>query len=429
MTRDGRATRAMVLSGGSVYAAYEVGVMKALLKGESPATGRMPIDPDIYVGTSAGSVNAALITSRADGDPLADLDYLEDIWLEELAAGDTRECRAGALRIRGDVTRFLNPRCLAADPLIPLLRMAEDAASFLQFGLARTAEIFSNREIPLGRRFLNFINISALVSDAAFTRVVYERIDLKRIRASPKALRIATTNWRTGELRLFSNDEMSDAIGHDVIRASSHLPGMPPVLIEGDPYVDGGYVFNTPLTPAIRAGADELHVVFMDPDIRNIPIPGTENAFDVLDKFYQITQATIFKGDINTAKDINRGLELLDGGVGGESGHSEADRLALLRAARRLIDRAGTPEAPRPLTIHLHHPREELGGTLGLTNFDRGHILDLISKGYADALVHDCRASGCIFPTGGPDRGGDPPSGPSTGTPQETDSTNGVAHA
>jgi hypothetical protein len=34
MTPDGRVARAKVLSGGSAYAAYEVGVRKALLRGE-----------------------------------------------------------------------------------------------------------------------------------------------------------------------------------------------------------------------------------------------------------------------------------------------------------------------------------------------------------------------------------------------------------
>ena len=49
----------------------------------------------------------------------------------------------------------------------------------------------------------------------------------------------------------------------------------------------------------------------------------------------------------------------------------------------------------RQLSIHLYHPHEDLGGSLGLLNFDRSHVIGLIAKGYADAVAHDCQSSGC----------------------------------
>ena len=55
---------AMVLSGGGAYAAYGVGVMRALFAGESPATGHTPLDPGIYAGASAGAFNAAYMVSQ-----------------------------------------------------------------------------------------------------------------------------------------------------------------------------------------------------------------------------------------------------------------------------------------------------------------------------------------------------------------------------
>ena len=39
-----------------------------------------------------------------------------------------------------------------------------------------------------------------------------------------------------------------------------------------------------PLRPAWDAGADVMHVIYMDPDIRNIPVREIENTFDTLDK-------------------------------------------------------------------------------------------------------------------------------------------------
>src|SRR5579883_1482992 len=228
MRSDGEPTRAMILSGGSAYAAYEVGVMKALFRGDSPATNYIPLAPEVYVGTSAGSINAAVITSRSGNDPSSAVSFLEGIWIEKLGGGDPAECRQGAIRVRGDVLRFLDPRCFNSDPLMPFYRLTEDAVAFLQFGLSRAVEIASNRGAPLGRRVLEAIDVSSLISIEVFTRVIYESIDLKQIRATDTALLVATTNWRTGELRVFSNADMTDEIGHDVVQASTRFPGLTP---------------------------------------------------------------------------------------------------------------------------------------------------------------------------------------------------------
>src|SRR5262249_20314041 len=92
MTPDGRIVRAMVLSGGSAYAASEVGALKALTRGEPPATGSRPLEPDVYVGPSAGGVNAAVMSSHPGRDILAAIDFLERLWMDHLAA-DRPSCR------------------------------------------------------------------------------------------------------------------------------------------------------------------------------------------------------------------------------------------------------------------------------------------------------------------------------------------------
>lgn len=409
MTPEGRAVRAMVLSGGSVYAAYEVGVLKALLRGESPATDYVPMNPGVFVGTSGGAVNAAMMTSRPGQDILSTLDFLESVWVDQFAA-DPATCREGAIRIRGDFSTYSDPRCFAANPVLPLYRIAEDTSFLVRDFLGKAAKALSPPPRTLGRRALEFADATALISNEVFVRVMYRTIDLQGIRDSDRLLRVAATNWRTGELRIFSNEDMSEQIGHAAILASTAFPGIPPVSIEGEPYVDGGYLLNTPLQSAIDAGGDELHVVFMDPDIKNISVNKFDNVFDVIDKLYQITQANLFKRDIKLAGDVNEALDYLEGaGLSAPQLRGILDVLAIVRWPKALTE---TPL--RRLVIHLYHPREDLGGTLGLVNFDRGHILRLIAKGYADAVAHDCRASGCIVP--GRAAGGreSPTSGPSS---------------
>jgi predicted acylesterase/phospholipase RssA len=386
-----------VLSGGSVYAAYQVGVMKALVRGQSPATAMRRIDPEIYVGTSAGAINAALITSRSSADPVADINYLETVWLNQIGRGQRGGCSPGAIRVRGDILRFFDPQCLRQSPFLPFYYLANDMASFFQFGIERAAEVLSDTTATLGRRFLEFLDLSAVIDVDMFRQILYETIDLERVRQSAKTLLIATTNWRTGMLRMFGNSEMTNEIGYEVVRASSRFPSLAPVYIEGDPYVDGGYVLNTPLSPAIHAGAEELHVIFIDTDIKNIPVRRLENTIDVIDKLYHITSAKMFRLDVERAQHINRGLAILAGRADG-FWESNSNLESVSEAAELLQKQSVRPVVPRMLTIHLYRPSLDLGGSLGLMNFDSGHIEALIERGYADALAHDCRSSGCVLP-------------------------------
>ena len=405
MTPDGRIVRAMVLSGGAAYAAYEVGVLKALIRGESPATGFTPLNPDVYVGTSGGGVNAAVMSSRPGRDVLAALDFLERLWIDHLAA-DRSSCREGAVRIRGDVSWYANLGCWTSNPAIPLSMLAGDATSLAQSLFARASDALSPPARPFGRRALELVDPSEFIAIDGFVRTIRRMLDLRGIRESDRTLRIATTNWRTGRLRIFANADMSDRIGYDVLQASVALPGIKPVPIGGESYVDGGYLLSTPLQPAINAGADELHAVFMDPDPANIPIRRFDNVFDVIDKLYQVMRASLFKRSINYARDINEGLDVLD------DAHLNPEQWrGILAVLSRFGPTRGPRQAPpfRQLAIHLYHPREDLGGALGLMNFDRDHIAGLIARGYADALAHDCAASGCVLPHGGPGRVGQPP--------------------
>ena len=55
---------AVVLSSSGAFAAYKMGVLKALMTGATPFTRFRRIDPDIVTGTSASSYNGALLVSR-----------------------------------------------------------------------------------------------------------------------------------------------------------------------------------------------------------------------------------------------------------------------------------------------------------------------------------------------------------------------------
>ena len=394
MTVGDGGTTAVVLSGGGAYAAYEVGVMKALFSGRAAGSGGRPLRANVFTGTSMGAVNAAVMVSRPDADCRSAVRYLEDVWVNQLGA-DRGRGQEGAVRIRGGPENYWDVGAWARQPLKPLSWLLADGLYFAREGLTRAAA-FVNAMGPPGRRALETLLPSTPVAKDNFERVVARAIDLAGVRRSGRVLRVTATNWRTGRPRAFANQDLTDALGHLPLYASAAFPGVPPVLIAGEPYVDGAYLMDQPMQPAVRAGADTLHVIYLDPDIKNIPLRRLENMIDVLDKLYHIMVATIFARDIALARVINLGLEALEQGAGPLT--DPQLRALLVLAGQRA--QAPPGRAPyRKLTIHRYHPSEDLGGALGVLNFDRDHVQELIELGYRDAVAHDCQKDNCLLPT------------------------------
>jgi predicted acylesterase/phospholipase RssA len=222
---------------------------------------------------------------------------------------------------------------------------------------------------------------------------------MEGIRRGDRLLRLVATNWETGELRTFENRDMTDEQGHDIIIGSAAIPGIfHPHEIAGQPYVDGGLVMNTPLSCAIEAGATTVHVIYMDPDVKNIPLRTLESSIDALDRVLLITSASKVGEDIETAAWINEGLEVIERTAGDDS-LSNADLRAFVRVANQIYQKIKAGAPYKKVTIHRYHPQDDLGGgTLGLLNFDKDRMVAVIKRGFDDALNHDCDASHCILP-------------------------------
>lgn len=398
MTRPIAHSEAVVLSGGGAYAAYEVGVMKALFTGECPSTGYAFLNPGIMTGTSGGAINAATIASYPDADVCALAGFLEDVWVNAVG-GDPGSCEgAGALRFRGDPRRYLDPRCYVQDPARSLADLAADGQFLAQYLFQRGLH-FALSSGSVESRAMQFVDIGAFVSSEPLRELLPRIISLEGIRRSERKLRIVATNWETGQVRTFENGDMTDEQGFLIVQGSAAIPGVfQPVRIQGQPYVDGGVLMNTPLNCAIDAGATTLHVIYIDPDVENIPLHRMESTADVFDRLLIITWAAKTNEDIDTARWINDGLEVIErAGRGG--GLSDGDVRAFVRVAGQIEQkmRAGTPY--RKLTIHRYHPHDDLGGgALGLLDFSRERISALIGRGFQDGLNHDCAASHCVLP-------------------------------
>jgi NTE family protein len=208
----------LALQGGGALGAFTWGVLDRLL--QEPA-----LELEAISGSSAGAMNAvALAHGMAEGGRDGARQKLEAFWTA--VGGASYPMQAS----------------LASEPpggLTP--------SKFL-LGLTR---FFSPYQ-------LNPFDINPL-------RSIVERVfDFELIRrASPLGLFVGATEVRTGALRIFRERELTA----EHLLASACLPAMnQAVLIDGEPYWDGGYTGNPPLHPLVNdCAASDLVIVQLLP--------------------------------------------------------------------------------------------------------------------------------------------------------------------
>jgi NTE family protein len=385
---------AVILSGGGASGAYEVGVLKGLFAGASSSTDYLPLVPDVFAGTSIGAYNASLLVAEVDDRGSGAIDHLEQIWLDCLPQDDATGHNF-ILRYRADPFEFFNPAFFLRNPIQDSLRVADDLAFFAGDFFTR-GQVFFQSSDDIETRVLKLFDLSTLISNEPQRRLIQETINFDSICRSSKVLKIATTNWSTGHLRIFENEQLDKEQGPQAILASTAIPGIfPQVEIEGEYYADGGVVMNTPLNLGIDAGADILHVIYLDPEVKAIPLLSVRNTIDTFSRLFAIQFAATVNRDITVAKQINEGLEVIERVLGGGT-VSANDARAFILVAKR-ISKIKDYSKYRKITIHRYQPRDTLRGVLGLLNFSRNKSITLIQQGLDDAISHNCQASECIL--------------------------------
>ena len=361
----------LVLSGGGAYGAYELGAIKALFeKGVLNQAG-------VVTGTSVGAFNAAVLCMHGGGAEA--LRRLEDVWLHVIAESKSGTPN-GVLRLRGN-------------PLSSSVRgFVQDSMYLARAGFDRGTAFFSARG-GIFSRSLELVDISAFISVEPLKRTIASEISCAQIRESPVQLRVVATDWERGGYRVFTNADLTSA----AILASTAIPSLfPPVHFDNTTWVDGGVTMNTPLKPAVQAGANVIHVVSLDASLHRVAASELDNTVEAMMRTLSIAIATAIREDMSTAAWINHGLAALEKARSGEELTSEEVR-DFVRVAAQLEQRARGELQLQPVTIHHYHPIDSLGGPLGLLNFGRDAVMELIARGRRDALAHDCKESGCVL--------------------------------
>jgi NTE family protein len=216
----GAPTVNLALQGGGAHGAFTWGVLDALLE-----DGRLRFDG--VSGTSAGAMNAVVLAQGLmDGGPEGARTALRAYWRAVSASApfevatptaDGKDMRlAPAMRLMLQWTHYFSPEQLNPFDLNPL------------------------------------------------RNILSSQVDFDRLRAhSPVKLFVAATNANTGKLRLFRTAELTT----DAVLASACLPTMHrSVMIDGQPYWDGGYAANPAVFPLFHeCSARDILLVMLAP--------------------------------------------------------------------------------------------------------------------------------------------------------------------
>jgi NTE family protein len=197
---------AIVMSGGGNYGALEAGALEVLLEAG--------IHPDLWVGTSAGGLNAILMASEPT---MKGVRHLQELWRK------ARPVPQGGASVFTATRRF----ALGMDSLFP----NEPVAEFISSHLPSDCHTFGDIYDRTGKR--------------AFALAV-EYPDC-----------VARVFGRRRDDRLL-----------DGAMATSALPPyFPPWKVDSRRYLDGGIAANLPLRVAVEYGADEIFALNIQGDI------------------------------------------------------------------------------------------------------------------------------------------------------------------
>ena len=205
----------LVFQGGGALGAYQAGVFEALQS--------QGIEPDWVIGTSIGAINGAIIAANP---PELRLPRLRAFW-----------------------ERVRSPRLLP--PMLPMPAQATELINNLTTLTRGLPGFFSPNPVAWfsGVHALLGLKQAAFYSTDDLRDTLAELTDFDLLQ-NAKAMRLSlgAVNVHTAQMRYFDSRRDANPLAIDHVLASGALPpAFPAVMIEGDPWWDGGIVSNTPI--------------------------------------------------------------------------------------------------------------------------------------------------------------------------------------
>jgi NTE family protein len=238
--RDESAPRvAIVVAGAAARGAFEAGALSVLV----PWLAERGLRPTVFVGTSSGSINAALLAATADLKPRASAGKLLEFWRSLTIRDVFRSPVLSAPGLTVDYVGqlFGQSHVLSLLDTTPLLGFAERA--------------FEPYAEPLRRNIANgrVQALAVAATDAGERTTVFT--DLASGVPVPSTNRGRAIYYQPA------------TVGYKHVLASSAIPFLfRPVEVDGRYYTDGGVRLNAPLAPATALGATHIVAVATHPE-------------------------------------------------------------------------------------------------------------------------------------------------------------------
>jgi NTE family protein len=298
-------TRALILSGGGGRGAYQAGVCRVLEeKGWRP---------DMVVGNSIGATNGAILLAPASGTSGAQ--RLEHLWREKMhneamhqAAQDWPRPLAKVIDL---VLKYLwhvqqaPEEAPKAELLQALIEVLEDELAAVEEGALPTEGLAHK---ILGR--------PALMDRDGWRHLLERHVDWSHLNGRDVPyFGIMAADVTTGAPRLFWNRLPPGVSGQDTqlkvehMMASSSIPAIyGATRINRRYHWDGFLCANTPIAPAIDAGATDIVVVLMTPwfpEAKGQGVPFSDDEptiLDGLDRLLDWIMLSSFRSELKRLK-------------------------------------------------------------------------------------------------------------------------------
>jgi NTE family protein len=251
--------KALVLGGGSLKGAWQVGAIQAVLDSRK-------FTPDMIYGISVGALNSSFLVNEASKQAQASgtIDWTEankkllEFWLKEITKPE-------------DIAILKSKFMLGIDTLLS--------------------------------RFDGLLDTTPL-------RIKLDQyLDIHQLRRSPIKLKIGAVNVLTGEM--FYADP-SEQHFFDYLQASSSLPFiMPPIQIGDDHrkvFMDGGLREVIPLKQAIEDGAEEIIAIATHPKNKAMGNFNYRSIFSLLERVKDISVNQFENNDIEWAENYSKSI-------------------------------------------------------------------------------------------------------------------------
>lgn len=350
--------KALVLSGGGARGAYEAGVLCGL----SDAGERF----DLVCGTSIGAINASFLALGL----LADL---EQLW-KSIASRNIITLIPQAQHVQEFVTGFedflklpLDAKLFRIPHIVDLYgRIGSKVAILSLLGVVDRTPI---TRILTGKLNVNNLKRSLIVTATNITQETADSF-YAFVRSDGIPDETKVQNAYLGRVGL-QNYPLSNTNFLSAVEASSTIPlAFGPVMFNHGTgrdflYVDGGVANNTPIGLAIAAGATDITVVFMDPEISAPPYQAIPNAAILAMACYDVMQQKILADDMKLALITNKALSAADTQKQKDLGLDDKVEVAL---------RVVKPKQPLDLMVLAFNDQEKLTAAFELGHLDAGRI-------------------------------------------------------